>query len=741
MKELKEAIRLLAAQCDFARRRDAVGFNRIDAEFGHRLAGLSEWTPKQALAAWKLCQKYRRQLALLGIDAEKLPKPEIKEENEVRQAFTMGDGMLYLEFPYDASLVAEIRRLPGRFWLRQMKAWRFSIFSEEVANQLIEFLNRHGFEISKEAEELLLSPPVPRIKLEVRGDFISVKLPKFQRFQEALQAIKEIAGRRWNGERKEWLIPLSQASVLLDKLKDFDNVEVPYRLFQQAELQRKKKKELLELSKAEDTEVCLADITNYDKLYPFQRAGVVFIKRVKHCLVADEMGLGKTVQSLIAAEALSAFPLCVVSPASVKLFWQREAKKWLPHRTVSLWRGRNNHSGSKADIIILNYDILEARLSELLNIPFKGLILDESHFVKNYKAKRSRAALALSQLESLGLRLCLTGTPLLNRPIELVNQLRILKKLREFGGFWYFVKRYCEAHQTRWGWDMSGAAHLDELSTRLRETCMLRRRKEDVLKELPDKRRVFVPLELENPGKYYEVEADFLRWVEERAIEEADFLAKIAHLPEQEQKRMKAIRANSAIARALRAEQLVRIEALKQVVVEEKLNALIDWVHNFLESEKLVLFAHHRKLVERLAKEFAAPYIIGEQNAKERQRAIDSFQAGKQKLIVCSLKAGGIGITLTAASNVAFAEVGWTPAEMNQAEDRVHRIGQKTAVTCWYLLASETIEEDIMNLIDKKREIVTAAIEGEEVRKEEMVSALICRMKERREGYEINRDS
>jgi len=479
------------------------------------------------------------------------------------------------------------------------------------------------------------------------------------------------------------------------------------------------------------------------ELLPFQKAGVKYASESKACFIADEMGLGKTVQSLIAAEALSAFPLCVICPASVKLFWEREIRKWLPHRTVCVKRGRINYNDEgKADIVILNYDILEARLKELSAIPFRGLILDESHFIKNRRAKRSQAALALSQLNTLELRLCLTGTPLLNRPVELVNQLRILKKLKEFGGFWYFVKRYCNAHQTRWGWDMSGAAHLDELATLLRQTCMLRRRKEDVLRELPDKRRVFVPMELTDPSKYYEIEADFLKWVEERAIEEADFLASIAHLPEEEQRKAKAIRANSAIARALRAEQLVRIEALKQVAAEEKLESVINWIREFLMSEeKLVIFAHHRWLVERLSEEFKCPKIIGEQGTKIRQAAIDAFQRGDCSLIVCSLRAGGIGITLSAASNVAFCELGWTPAVMNQAEDRLHRIGQKSAVTAWYLLAPETIEEDIMSLIDEKRQIINAAIEAKEVRKEEMISELINRIKQRRRSYEINGNS
>jgi hypothetical protein len=180
---------------------------------------------------------------------------------------------------------------------------------------------------------------------------------------------------------------------------------------------------------------------------------------------------------------------------------------------------------------------------------------------------------------------------------------------------------------------------------------------------------------------------------------------------------MQRIRAQvraSAEARAERARQLVKIEALKSTAARGKLEAVARWVEDFLESgEKLVLFGWHREIVDTLAERFGAPKITGDTSTEDRQAAVDCFQGNPDtRLLVCNVRAGGVGLTLTASSNVGFCELGWTPAEHDQAEDRCHRIGQRDSVNAWYLLAEDTIDTQIHALIEKKRAVVEAATEG-----------------------------
>lgn len=332
---------------------------------------------------------------------------------------------------------------------------------------------------------------------------------------------------------------------------------------------------------------------------------------------------------------------------------------------------------------------------------------------KNYKTQRTKACQALAK--GVEIRLALTGTPILSRPQELISPLQILGRLDEMGGFWKFCDRYCNAHRTRFGLNLSGAAHLDELNEKLRATCYVRRTKEEVLQELPPKTRAIVPIEITNRREYDRAEADVVRWLGNQAAKEEAFLATVVNLSLEEQARAIADHRMSAEETAARAEQLVRIEALKQLSAKGKMEAVKEWVESFLETgEKLVLFAHHQAVVEELAKQFKAPSITGQTPVERRQEYVDRFQADPAcRVIVCNIKAGGVGITLTAASNVAFVELEWTPAAHDQAEDRTHRIGQTDSVTAWYLLGQGTIDEEIMSLIEAKRMVVDAATEGQ----------------------------
>ena len=422
----------------------------------------------------------------------------------------------------------------------------------------------------------------------------------------------------------------------------------------------------------------------HGKLMPFQTAGIVYALRQRRTFIADEQGLGKTLQALTAIEAADAYPAVVVCPASLKLNWLRECARWLPGRRAEPLSGRRGPL-PLADIVVVNYDVLDARADALADLEPQAIVFDESHYVKNPKANRTKAAIDLSaRLPEQALRLALTGTPLVNRPRELVPQLRTLGRLGDFGSGASFERQF-EGQEAR-----------ERLHWHLRSTCYVRRRKEDVLTQLPPKRRITVPVPLANEHEYRNLEEDLVDWLRHEV-----------HDPGQLAERIDS---------ALRAEALVKLNALRHVAARGKLHAAIEWIKTFLESgERLVVFAHHRDIQGELVSMFPrAARILGSDPVEERQRNVELFQRkrGGASLCICSLEAASHGFTLTAAASVAFLELGWTPAKHDQAEDRVHRIGQDRHVTAWYLLAADTIDERIAALIDYKRAVVGSVTDG-----------------------------
>jgi len=443
------------------------------------------------------------------------------------------------------------------------------------------------------------------------------------------------------------------------------------------------------------------------ELHPFQRAGVEYALSRRRTFIADEQGLGKTVQALATLEADGAFPAVVVCPASMKLMWERESEKWLPWRSVDVVSGRAEEgwpeSAADGDIVVLNYDILEAHVDRLIELAPAALVLDESHYVKNPQAGRSKAALELAAaLPPEALRLALTGTPILNRAEELVTQLRVLDRLKEFGSGARLSRRFRSA-----GSD-------DRLHWNLRAIGYVRRTKAQVLPQLPAKRRDTVPLILANEQEYRQAETDIIAWLQSLPLDLTTMDAKVAA--------------------ALRSEQLVRLNNLRQLAAVGKLPTALNWIDDFLASgEPLVVFADHVAIQQAVRERFpGSAHIMGGDSAEARQRAIDDFQRedGPQ-LIVCSLRAGSQGITLTRASNVAFLELDWTPARHDQAEDRLHRIGQEDSVTAWYLVAPNTIDESMASVLEEKRRLIDAVTDGHVRDEERLVEAVLRDLRER----------
>lgn len=563
--------------------------------------------------------------------------------------------------------------------------------------------------------------------------YINKKLVISFRYNPALvAAIRTLEKREWKSLLKRWEVGVTEhnVSILADKDGLFANfkwsdeaLSAIVKSKKKAKKKKKKGNKILTMSHATEGSIEVPGLLGGgDELMPFQRAGIEYIDAVNGlCLLADEMGLGKTVQSIgwVQLRREKALPLIVICPATLKLNWRREVKKWMPDvKTLVVYSDTKPKNIRKADVIFINYDILKKKAvkeKKVLNSKtgkeeiqyvakksfkrFNTMVADECTNLKNEKAQRSKATNAI--FKYIEFMICISGTPFLNRPLELYP---ILSKLapKEFGDFWQFVTRYCDAKKGNWGWDFKGASNIDELAERLRSTVMVRRLKKDVLKDLPPKQRT-VLLQKVDLRSYNKVEENLAKWLVDN----------------------KSMEAVKAVDKVNKAEQIMRIEYCKQEAVKAKMSLFIEWVHEFIEDsgEKLIIFVHHKDVVKKLKsalKQHNPVTIVGGDSAQAKDKAEQKFQKKKSvRIIICSLKAAAMGLTLTASSTVAFLEQGWTPGDHNQAEDRAHRIGQEDYVVAYYFLAEGTIDEDIYNLIQDKQIIFDQAMGDKKLTKKE----------------------
>ena len=439
---------------------------------------------------------------------------------------------------------------------------------------------------------------------------------------------------------------------------------------------------------------------------PFQWAAVRYALDARGTFLADEQGLGKTVEALTALEADGAYPAVVVCPASMKLGWERETRRWLPHRSITVVHGRGTVPAA-AEITILNYEVVAAHYGALTRERPRALVIDESHYCKNPQAKRTQAVRRLAAAVAPGgLRLALSGTPVLNHAEELIAQLRIIGRMEEFGTGASFARQF------------RGMVSEERLHWHMRRTCFVRRLKAEVLPQLPPKRQVVIPVALNNEAEYRLAERDVISWLRSQPLDLSEL--------------------NAKIAATLRAQRLAQLGTLQRLAARGKLAAALAWIDDFLASdEPLVVFARHVEVQRAVLDRFPeALHLFGEDSLERREAAIRAFQEADgppgHRLIVCATRVAAQGITLTRASNVAFLELEWTPAMHDQAEDRCHRIGQRDAVTAWYLLAANTIDETMARLIQRKRATVAAVTDGRAIEDDGLVEGVVRELRDGR---------
>ena len=528
------------------------------------------------------------------------------------------------------------------------------------------------------------------MNIELKGDNFELS---FKYKPSIVDRIRQIPGRRFDGARKVWIVP-TRSRVDLERMiyqiQQFENINWVSGTT--------KKEEDIAYDVPE-----LPDLTIPHSLkiqpYPYQLKGIARGLELKRFMNCDEPGLGKTLQSIATINLANAFPCLVICPSSLKINWQREWEKFTDKKAMVLTdKVRDTwtffYQTGMHQVFIVNYESLkkyfvqrikkaegwtlrDVEFRNSINL-FKSVIIDESHRCKSASTQQAKFCKGICTGKEWVIEL--TGTPVVNRPKDLIPQLAILNRMQDFGGYKPFVNRYCSGQRE--------ASNLKELNFNLWQYCMFRREKSLVLTDLPDKIRQVNTCEITNRKEYMDAERDLIMYLQK--YKDAD---------------------DDKIEKALRGEVMVRINILRQISARGKVRDVIEFVKDFRENgKKIILFCSLHEVVDQLKRYFpTAVSVTGRESPDMKQRAVDAFQNNpKVDIIICSIKAAGVGLTLTASSNVAFVEFPWTYADCCQCEDRAHRIGQKDSVTCYYFLGRRTIDEKVYRIIQEKKNIANA---------------------------------
>ena len=515
---LGQAVRAISARCDGAVADDGVGFSGADATFGNSIAVLAdgEWDQDIAAAVYRLLNRYQRQLNEVGIPFDSIPPVAGGRESQGRSRairaaadtlaitgvarksrLTLNSDTITLDSPYHADLVREVRSIPGRRWDSAQGVNTFPASSAQAVRDLADKWHIAIPDDIAALEDVPVVEAAPEVGLEVDGDLVIIRFPYSKALVDDVK--RTVPAARWNVAKRVWATVtanLHQALAFAER----HNLTIQPGLAEFLKAEQKRADDLREASKATDADV---EVPSAIPLLPYQRAGVAYALKTRRVMIADSMGLGKTVQALSAVVTDNALPAVVVTTSTLKLNWVLEVTKFFPHLTTEVLAGTSSKPVSDADIVIVNYDIVSQRADDIIAINPMALIVDESHAIKNAKAKyvcpkcdtkvrvnsktctscraafvtpvekwtvrRGAGVMMISRaVPNDGMVILLSGTPITNRPNELIPQLQAIGRLDEFGGRWRFQQRYC-------GSDGSGATNLTELNEKMRGSFFIRR--------------------------------------------------------------------------------------------------------------------------------------------------------------------------------------------------------------------------------------------------------------------------
>lgn len=546
------------------------------------------------------------------------------------------------------------------------------------------------------------------------------------------------AGFKWNPDLKKWQTTSPRTAQAFAHVADPECRAILSR-------EQAKAKELHAASMATEAELDIPHPEGFD-YFPFQKAGVKFCLRRDpiRTLLGDEMGLGKTPQTIGVINMREDIKsVLIICPASLKINWRRELDRWLT-RNLTVGLVSSDKSVPDADILLVNYDILgqacpcykvaeqnaiaaglpkpkkkrpdknctvchgkgfSVRMPALIK-PYDLIVCDEAHRLKNQDTLTYKAFKIICDVKH---RMALTGTPILNRPIEMQTTLAWLDHV-EWGNRWEYAKRYCALTQNRFGVDMSGASNLEELRDRLRSTVLIRRLKKDVLKELPPK--IHQIIELPANGLSESIAQEWQAYKNQESVlvqlKAALEVAKSAETDDEYQNAIASLR--DGVAASFAEMSYARLDLAKR-----KVPYIVAHMSEIMEQvDKLVAFGHHTEVIEEVVSKMAnynPVKITGAASMLARDKAVQSFQNDPgTHLFVGNIIAAGVGLTLTAASNVVLFELDWRPGIVAQAIDRCHRIGQTDSVTAQYLVLEGSLDAYMAKKIAAKQKIIDTAL-------------------------------
>lgn len=510
------------------------------------------------------------------------------------------------------------------------------------------------------------------------------------RYDERLvKEIKRFVGAGYNPENKEWHIPFALPTVapLQKWLHDNGFVEGMNYYPSKRVLEYQ---EPLAIITPEDVAIACKELGFKRMPRPYQCEGIAYMINHGNCINGDDCGLGKTGQTIATLELMDAFPALVITPASVKYNWKKEWEKWNPTRTVGVVGRKKKFDENvwQNDVIIINYDILgergldkpTAKFKELLKKRWASCVMDEIHFLKSEKALRTKMAKKI--VKTVPHVWGLTGTLTQNKPADLIQPFTIIRRFEDiFGSTKEFKYRYCNAKMTVFGMDCSGFSNLEELHELLRMGGYIRRNKRDVLDELPPMVEQTIDVPISNTREYRKAENNLLEYLEKIDINKV----------------------NSAV----NAPHLVMIQTLKQLSIEGKLPFITTYIKEWLEAnegEQLLVFGVHRIPLQQLAEYFKAPLIQGGVSADKKQQIVNEFSNGGHRLLFANIQSAGTGTDglQDNCSNLVYIELPDKSTELEQANARLERMGQRNSINITYLLSPDTIDADIKEMVADK---------------------------------------
>lgn len=677
-------------------------------------------------------------LEVYNFDGASLDKAFIKIEDVINfdKRITIKNGRVAKR--HWSIFIQQIKDIPGRKWDGTNKKNHLPLWPQS-AKAVLAVCQRWlpKAEIDEAIKELAKQPDIiidePKkittAKIEKTKEGIDIYTPKYNSsFNDSLKTAVFGWNKGWNKEKRCWWVKNDFVEPALSVvLEYYPTAEFDKELLDLVEQVKKQNEFSTAVTISEEDEIHISSST----LYPFQSAGVRFLELKIDIeggvIIGDDMGLGKTVQALafIARKTYERTPTLITCPANIKTNWCRQVMTWINNDiSCVIVEGGFFHpidkNGNKIkeekykieklevycpDIVVVNYDLLKRHKIEFCIFKFQTFILDESHYVKEYKSGRSKAAREIA--ERIPRRILMTGNLILNRPREAWHQLHICDP-QKWSKFTTFGYKYCNPEEKRIFSrhkkqyitirKFDGASNLDELHRKVVGQYMIRRKKKDVLKEFPDKTvyRTTLDIEKKDRAEYDSALNNFIKWAHDNGGPEK-------------------------VAKVNNAEAITKLTTLRRLCAKSKVKAITEYCNEWLDSnedEQLVIFAHHREIINALEESikkagFSIATIRGGDSSTQRQDAIDKFVAKEARVFVASIQAAGTGTDgLQVCQNMKVLERTWRPADMVQAEDRLWRIKQEKHVTIEYLDMAESIDDHMASIIEEKMKIINQIVDG-----------------------------